>query len=152
MISTSPEPQAPQSGQDSDQLSLRNQALRFLGVGIVSAIVDYGLLQLFMQVFGMHYPLAKAISFVFGTLTAYLLNRRYTFQAEHSWRNFATVMALYGLMFVVQWGLFTVVTAFLLDQGMSQFWASTIGYVIGQGVATVTNFVVQRTVIFRHKG
>lgn len=133
-------------------MSLGNQALRFLAVGIVSAIVDYGLLQLFMHVLDMHYPVAKAISFVFGTLTAYLLNRRYTFQAEHSWRNFLTVMALYGLMFAVQWGLFTAVTAFLLGHDFSQFWASTIGFVIGQGVATVTNFVVQRTVIFRHKG
>lgn len=118
-------------------------------MGVVSAIVDYGTLQLLMQMFDVQYPIAKAVSFVFGTLTAYLLNRRFTFRAEHSWRKFATVMALYALMFAVQWGIFVPLTAFLLDRGLERFWATTIAYVVAQGVATVTNFVVQRTLIFK---
>lgn len=134
------------------QLSFTAQALRFLGVGIVSAAVDYGTLQLLMRLAGVPYPAAKAISFVFGTVTAYMLNRRYTFQATHSWRTFATVMALYGLMFAVQWGIFVPLTAYLLDQNMAQLWATTCAYVVAQGVATVTNFIVQRTVIFRPGG
>lgn len=130
-------------------LGLGAQLVRFVLVGGVSAVVDYGILQILMQLVGVQYSLAKAISFVFGTLTAYALNRRYTFRAEPSWRRFLTTMAVYAVMFAVQWGLFTWVTAFLLGRGTSEFWASTIGYVVGQGVATVTNFVVQRALIFR---
>ena len=58
-------------------------------------------------------------------------------------------MCLYALMFGVQWGLFMVLVPFFHGQDWSTFWATTIGYVIAQGVATVTNFIVQRTVIFR---
>lgn len=130
-------------------LGLGDQLIRFVLVGGVSAVVDFGIYQLLMHLFGVSYPVAKAISFVFGTLTAYALNRRYTFRAEPSWRKFAITMSVYGIMFIVQWGLATLVTKVLLDQDLSLWLATSIGFVIGQGVATITNFIVQRAFIFR---
>lgn len=130
-------------------LGLKDQLIRFVLVGGVSAVVDFGILQLLMWLFDTPYPLAKTISFVFGTITAYSLNRRYTFRAEASWKKLVTTMSVYGIMFAVQVGLFTVVTAFLLDHDFKKWLATTIGFVIGQGVATVTNFIVQRAFIFR---
>lgn len=127
---------------------LRTQIVRFFLTGVLSAIVDYGLLQLLMLV-GMGVRPCQALSFVAGTLTAYALNRRWTFQAEPSRARFVATMGLYALMFGVQWGLFMVLVPFFHDLGWSTFWATTVGYVIAQGVATVTNFIVQRTVIFR---
>ena len=124
------------------------QVTRFFLTGVLSAIVDYGLLQLFMLA-GMGYGPAKALSFVAGTLTAYAFNRRWTFRAEPSRARFIATMCLYAVMFGVQWGLFMLLVPWFEGMGWSMFWASTIGYVIAQGVATVTNFVVQRTVIFR---
>ncbi|WP_216693451.1 GtrA family protein [Dietzia psychralcaliphila] len=126
----------------------RTQVTRFFLTGVLSAVVDYGLLQLFM-LFGLGYGPAKALSFVAGTLTAYSLNRRWTFQAEPSRARFVATMGLYALMFGVQWGLFMLLVPWFHDLGWSTFWATTVGYVIAQGVATVTNFIVQRTVIFR---
>lgn len=130
-------------------LGLKDQLIRFVLVGGVSAVVDFGLLQLLIWLFGTPYPTAKAISFVFGTITAYSLNRRYTFRSEASWKKLVTTMTVYGIMFAVQWGLFTAVTAFLLDHDVAKWLATTIGFVIGQGVATITNFIVQRAFIFR---
>ncbi|WP_230931172.1 GtrA family protein [Dietzia aurantiaca] len=127
---------------------LKTQIIRFFLTGVLSAIVDYGLLQLLMLV-GVSPGWAKALSFVAGTLTAYALNRRWTFQAEPSRARFVATMCLYGVMFGVQWGLFMVLMPWFQSMGWTEFWASTIGYVIAQGVATVTNFIVQRTVIFR---
>lgn len=127
---------------------LRTQITRFFLTGVLSAVVDYGLLQLLM-LFGLGYGPAKALSFVAGTLTAYSLNRRWTFQAEPSRARFVATMGLYALMFGVQWGLFMLLVPLFHDLGWSTFWATTVGYVIAQGVATVTNFIVQRTVIFR---
>lgn len=101
------------------------------------------------MLFGMGYGPAKALSFVAGTLTAYGLNRRWTFQAEPSRARFVATMGLYAVMFGVQWGLFMVLVPIFEGMGWSTFWATTVGYVIAQGVATVTNFIVQRTVIFR---
>ena len=127
---------------------LKTQVIRFFLTGVLSAVVDYGLLQLLMLA-GMGHGAAKALSFVAGTLTAYALNRRWTFQAEPSRARFVATMGLYAVMFGVQWGLFMVLVPWFEGMGWSMFWASTVGYVIAQGVATVTNFIVQRTVIFR---
>lgn len=127
---------------------LKTQVVRFFLTGVLSAIVDYGLLQLLM-LGGLGHGAAKALSFVAGTLTAYALNRRWTFQAEPSRARFVATMGLYAVMFGVQWGLFMVLVPIFEGMDWSAFWATTVGYVIAQGVATVTNFIVQRTVIFR---
>ena len=52
-------------------------------------------------------------------------------------------------MFAVQWGLAVSVNHLLLNAEASAFIAGTVGYVIGQGVATAVNFVVQRWAIFK---
>lgn len=129
-------------------LPLGTQLLRFVVTGGLSAIVDYGLLVGLMALGLAHTP-AKMLSFVAGTTTAYLINRRWTFQAEPSKRRFAGVLGLYAVTFVVQVGLFELLYPWVLGWSGSVLVAQTIGFVIAQGVATTVNFVVQRTVIFR---
>ncbi len=130
------------------RLPLATQLLRFVATGGVSAVVDYGLLMA-LSALGLEPRLAKALSFVAGTTTAYLINRRWTFQAEPSRRRFAAVIALYAVTFAVQVGLFALLYPWALAWGGNLPLANTIGFVIAQGVATTVNFVVQRTVIFR---
>ncbi|MGC3955891.1 MAG: GtrA family protein [Propionicimonas sp.] len=130
------------------RLPLGTQLLRFVLTGGLSAVVDYGLL-VALSALGLEPRLAKMVSFVAGTTTAYLINRRWTFQAEPSKRRFAAVVALYAVTFVVQVGLFALLYPWVLGWGGSMLLANTIGFVIAQGVATTVNFVVQRTVIFR---
>ncbi|MGC4152046.1 MAG: GtrA family protein [Propionicimonas sp.] len=130
------------------RLPLGTQLWRFVVTGGLSAIVDYGLLVGLMALGLTHTP-AKMLSFVAGTTTAYLINRRWTFQAEPSKRRFAGVLGLYAITFVVQVGLFELLYPWVLGWSGSVLMAQTIGFVIAQGVATTVNFVVQRTVIFR---
>lgn len=129
--------------------ALMTQLLRFVVTGGLSAVVDFGLLVFQMNVFGMGPNLAKAISFVAGTTTAYLINRRWTFVAEPSKRRFVAVMALYGLTFGLQVGIFALVYPWVLGLSGSMMMAQIVGFVIAQGVATTVNFIVQRSVIFR---
>lgn len=128
-------------GTDVD---LKTQIIRFTLTGGLSAVVDFGIYLLLLSI-GMHVNPAKSLSFIAGTTTAYMINRRWTFQAEPSRARFAAVIALYALTFAVQVGLNWILYQALPDE----WWRVPIAFVIAQGTATVINFIVQRTVIFR---
>jgi putative flippase GtrA len=137
----------------SSALPLRTQLVRFVLTGGLSALVDFGLLVLLMHGFlgvpGLGHTAAKALSFVAGTTTAYLINRRWTFVAEPSRRRFAAVVVLYALTFALQVGLFSLLFDELTAQHLPLRVVQLVGFVVAQGVATTVNFIVQRGVIFR---
>ncbi|MBV9163154.1 MAG: GtrA family protein [Pseudonocardiales bacterium] len=125
-------------------MRLSTQLTRFVLVGGVAAVVDYSSYQVLLAV-GLWVHLAKALGFLAGTTTAYLINRRWTFQGRGGGAQFVSVMVLYGITFVVQVGMNAVMLA-LLPPIRGEI---TCAFVVAQGIATCINFLVQRTVIFR---
>jgi putative flippase GtrA len=128
----------------SPTLTLKTQVARFIITGGFSAIVDFGLYVALLAA-GLHVNIAKTLSFVAGTVTAYLINRRWTFQAPPSKARFIAVCVLYAITYTAQVGINYVLYLALADQP----WRVPVAFVIAQGTATVINFVVQRSVIFR---
>ncbi|HEX4703227.1 MAG TPA: GtrA family protein [Pseudonocardiaceae bacterium] len=124
-----------------------DQAVRFVLFGGLSACVDFGVYQLLLH-FGLWADVAKAISFVFGTVTAYLLNRRWTFNSAGGAAPALRFAALYSVTFFVNVG----VNALGLQLLTGHRWQVPIAWVIAQGTATVINFVMLRTVVFRDSG
>lgn len=127
------------------EVNLKTQIVRFTLTGGLSAVVDYGIYSVLLNLIGLPVSVAKSISFVAGTTTAYLINRRWTFQAPPSRARFIAVVLLYAVTFAVQVGINQVLYATL----PGDWWRQPLAFVIAQGTATVINFVVQRAVIFK---
>lgn len=134
---------------DASPLGLQQQLVRFVLVGGFSAVVDFGTTAILTFLFGWSDPTAKSAGFVLGTLTAYFINRRWTFQAEASTLRFVVTMATYLLTYVVQVGLYNLTIPWLEQTGFSALGVRLISFVIAQGTATVLNFLIQRYAIFR---
>lgn len=133
-----------------DNISLNQQIFRFILTGGLSAIVDFGSTAIFTFLFGFSDTVAKTIGFILGTLTAYMINRRWTFNAAPSTKRFVITMATYALTFAVQVGLYKLCIPWLEGMELSPLVVRLISFVIAQGTATVLNFLIQRFVIFRN--
>ena len=119
---------------------------RFVAVGVFCALVDFGVYHGLLTL-GLNVHVAKAISFICGTTTAYLLNRRFTFSTAGGKGRFAGFVALYGTTFALNVGMNALALALLPDDLPLRV---TLAWVIAQGTATTVNFVMLRTVVFRH--
>lgn len=144
--------QALRSSSVDDSKKLQTQSLKFLLTGIVAAIVDFSLtwiLQIGLEALAPFW--ARTVGFIFGTLTAYLLNRAWTFRAQKSFRRFAAVALLYTMTYLINVGgsrlLFELFSEVF---GWADSIALAVSFVIAQGTATVINFFVQRLFIFKN--
>ncbi|HZZ46444.1 MAG TPA: GtrA family protein [Pseudonocardia sp.] len=129
------------------QRGIVTQLGRFVLVGGLSAVVDYGIYQALLHL-GLFASVAKAISFVCGTTTAYLLNKRFTFDVPKvgGTGRFTGFVLLYGSTFFVNVGVNSVMLR-VIPRDLA--WQTSICWVIAQACATTINFLVLRMVIFR---
>ena len=131
--------------------SLQAQGTKFAITGAIAALIDVSLTWLFqigLAVFGD--VASRTVGFAVGTLVAYLLNRRWTFNARASKRRFVAVLATYAMTYAINILLYRWAFPFFdhtLDWPSS--WALAVAFVIAQGTATLINFFVQRWLIFR---
>lgn len=130
---------------EAQRVSLTSQLGRFILVGAACASIDFGCYWALLQL-GVWVHLAKALSFVAGTTAAYLLNRRYTFNARGGAAQASGFALLYTITFFVNVG-----TNALMLQVLPAFRGEyAVAWAIAQGTATVINFVTLRTVVFKH--
>jgi putative flippase GtrA len=146
---TSPDATVPAGGAATAYRSgLVRQLSRFVLVGGLSAMVDYGLYQLMLHL-DLHASVAKAISFICGTTTAYLLNKRFTFdvtEGRGGAGRFTGFLLLYGTTFFVNVGVNALMLQLVPNAVPLQ---TSICWGIAQACATAINFLVLRTVIFK---
>lgn len=125
-----------------------NQFLRFCMVGAVGFVIDAGILQFLVSVFGMNPYLARVISFLVAASVTWLMNRRYTFDVEHAathseWVRYITIMVLGAL---VNYAAFAISIA-VWELARAQPWLGVaVGSIAGLGI----NFMSSRMLLFRN--
>ena len=123
------------------------QQFRYGFVGGAAFLVDYGVLVLLTEVFGMHYLLSATISFILGLITNYLLSVVWVFNNRtlgNRWAEF-TVFAIIG---VIGLGLNALIMYVCTDK-------MGIHYMISKIISTVIvffwNFFARKIVLFKAK-
>lgn len=129
------------------QRTLLGQAARFVLVGVLGAVIDFGVYQAALHL-GLWVHAARAISFVCGTTAAYTLNRRWAFAVTGGAGRAASYALLYGTVFFVIMGVNAAALAVL----PAAWWTVALAWLLSQGLGTTCNFVVLRTVVFRDRG
>ena len=131
---------------DNEPTGLLHQLTRFVLVGGFCALVDSGLYWLLLQA-GTWLHLAKALSFIAGTTTAYFLNRRFTF-ADAEDRGAAQAGG-FALLYTVTFFVNVGTNALMLALLPTFRWEIALSWVTAQAVGTAINFILLRTVVFR---
>ena len=129
--------------------TLKQQLVPFLLVGVGCAVLDFGITHTLDELLGWQRDFAKAVGWVFGTLAAYVLNSKFSFDAKINAKKAGAVFVLYAVTFAVQMVLWRVTDSPLTSLGLVNPWKNVVSFVIAQGVATVVNFELQRHLIFR---
>ena len=129
--------------------TLKQQLLPFLLIGVGCAVIDFGITYTLNEPLGWQRDFAKAVGWVFGTAAAYVLNSKFSFNAKINAKKASAVFVLYAVTFAVQLVLWRVTDAPLASLGLVNPWKDAVSFVIAQGVATVTNFELQRHLIFK---
>ena len=128
---------------------MKQQVLPFLIIGIGCAVIDFGITNTLDQALDVQRDLAKAVGWVFGTISAYVLNSKFAFNAKIDAKKASAVFILYATTFAVQMLLWRVTDEPLSSIGLQDSWKNAVSFVIAQGVATTTNFLLQRYWIFK---
>ncbi|WP_037369060.1 GtrA family protein [Amycolatopsis orientalis] len=148
MVAT--EPQSDQAQPVPAGPGLLGQLIRFGVIGGFCALLDLGTYSL-LRAAGMDavpwVDIARAISFVVGTTTAFFLNRRFTFADGRREGNaqVGSFVLLYAVTFFVAVGVNQLMLHVLPESG----WKATLAWVVSQATATVINFVMLKWVVFR---
>lgn len=62
------------------ELFFTSEFISYVGVGAFATIVDWTFVYIFTDFFGLWYVLSVVIGYIGGSLTNYLLNKKYTFK------------------------------------------------------------------------
>ena len=123
------------------------QLFRYGFVGGAAFLVDYGVLVLLTEVFGMHYLLSATISFILGLITNYLLSVVWVFNNRtlgNRWAEFA----VFAIIDVIGLGLNALIMYVCTDK-------MGIHYMISKIISTVIvffwNFFARKVILFKAK-
>jgi len=131
--------------------SLAKQALSYFFVGGISAIVEWIMFTIFLNLMGMHYLLSTCLAFILSTTTNWYLGRHWTFKnnlkyAEKKTREILLIflVSAIGLVFNVM-----LMYLFVDVLGFSTNFQKTLGKIAATGIVFIWNFLIRRLVVYK---
>lgn len=124
---------------------LKRELKIFLLVGGCTALVDYVVYSLLINLFDAEYFYAKAIGFLSGTLFAYFANSIWTFRSNRNKGN----MAMFLLLYISTLVLNVAVNSAVLKIGGESVIVVQIAFLIATAVSAASNFLGMKYVVFK---
>lgn len=121
-------------------IELLKQLIKFGIVGAVSTLLDYGLMVLFTEIFGIYYLLSSTLSYMISLVFNYFASMKYVFRGKEDGNKLKefvifTVLCLMG-MGINQLILWLIVENLGVDYRISK--------ILATGVVMVWNFVTRK--------
>jgi putative flippase GtrA/dTDP-glucose pyrophosphorylase len=125
---------------DRNTSVLRGQILRYIVTGFTTVAIDFILYYLLSLT--IDHSLAKGVSFLCGTIFAYIVNKYWTFKkTQKSCKEMFSFLLLYSITLVIN-----VAVNFVM---LSVLGNVLFSFLVATGVSTVLNFLGQKLIIFK---
>lgn len=125
---------------------MSGQLIRFMAVGVISTIINYGVFFIFHQALHTEYTLASAFGYCTGLAIGYVLNRNWTFKLQRAEQGRRKEMALYVAVYTIT---LVLCLAFLRLQVEWLQVNVLLANFFTIGLATITNFTGLKLVVFK---
>ena len=127
---------------------LLKQIIRFGIVGVIAFVVDYTLLLLLTEQFGLHYLLSSALSFLASVAVNYILSVRFVFETNTT-QSKAKQFTLFTLMSAGGLGINQLMMWLLSDIAHIPYQLSKL---VATAVVMVYNFVTRKLFLEKKEG
>lgn len=122
------------------------QFLRYIFVGGIATIVDWGILYIFTEFIHLYYILSSVISFIAGLLINFILSKKLVFQSNESKTGIMTEFIVYGVIGAVGLGITTLLM--LLLTGYMKLY-----YMLSKVIATILvllwNYIARKKILYK---
>ncbi len=119
------------------------QLIKFIIVGAVNFLVDFGILTLLNKVFGWPLMISNTISYSCGVINSFMLNQYWTFKQKHKFLS--SRFAVFILINLLSLGVNNLAVHILGNlYGLSNIWAKLIATVFSFTV----NFAGNKLLVF----
>jgi len=119
---------------------IKKELLRFLVAGLSAVGTDLAIYYMLLNFFSS--DISKAISFLTGTIVAFLINKYWTFEKQE---NSYVEIFRFGVLYSLTLGANIITNKTILDNTEIVF----IAFIMATGVSTVLNFVGQKWWVFK---
>ena len=119
-----------------------DQIFRFLLVGGIAVIIDAFVYAIVIKFLGANHGIAKRLSFIIGSVWAFLANKKFTFGS-------AAPIKKELILFVMLYMSSYLTNGWVHDYFLQTFSISWFAFLTATAVSTCINYVGQKFVVFR---